>query len=186
MQKHTDIELVELLRSGNRNAFTEIYNRYWNKLFTAAANKLEDFQAAEDIVQQLFITIWDRREVLQINSSLEAYLSVAVKYRVLKALARQFREKHLSDEATEAVLAEIPDNSTQQWLEFEELRARLSILIDALPEKCQTVYRMSRDQGLSQKQIAEKLEVSEKTVEWHISNALKALRSGLKSFFLTL
>ncbi len=183
---HTDQELTALLKSGDHSAFTEIYNRYWNILFISAANKLEDFHEAEDIVQQLFITIWNRRKVLEITSSLRSYLSVAVKYRVLKSLSKNFREKTFSDETAEAALSELEDDSTQQWLEFQEIRARLNVLIDEMPEKCQMVYRMSRELGMSQKQIASKMGLSEKTVEWYMSRALKALKLGLKNFFLTL
>ncbi len=184
--EHTDRQLIALLNAGDKLAFTTIYNRYWKRLFTAAANKVDDLQEAEDIVQQLFITIWDRRRVLEITSSLESYLAVAVKYRVLKSLDRSFKRQHFSDEAANAALGEVEDDSMQQWLEFQEIKARLNVLVDALPEKCQLVYRLSREQGHSQKEIAEELNVSEKTVEWHMSKALKVLRTGLKGFFLTL
>ncbi|MHA4893559.1 RNA polymerase sigma-70 factor [Pedobacter sp. PWIIR3] len=184
--KLSDHELTALMKQDDQVAFTEIYNRYWNKLFTAAANKIEDFQEAEDVVQQLFITIWNRREVLEITSSLQSYLSVAVKYRVLKALAKQYRQKNFGDESAEKTLAELEDNSTQEWLEFQEIKERLNVLIDQLPEKTRTVYRMTREQGMTQKQVAEELDISEKTVEFHMSKALKNLKTGLKSFFITL
>lgn len=182
----SDIDLVLLLKNGDRAAFTEIYNRYWKKLFIAAANKVGHLEEAEDIVQQLFINIWNRKAELEIKSSLSSYLSVAVKYRVLKQLNERYKHKHFSDEAAEAVLLEIIDNSTQQWLDFQEVTERLSILVDALPEKCKLIYQLSRDKGYSHKQIAAALGLSEKTVEWYIGKALKFLKAGLKSFFLSL
>lgn len=183
---YTDQELVALLKESDQLAFTEIYNRYWKKLFTAAANKIDDLQEAEDIVQQIFITIWNRREVLVINSFLASYLSVSVKYRVIKSLNKRFKEMNYGDEAATAALMEVADDSTREWLEFQEISQRLSILVEALPEKCKLVYKLSREQAYTQKQISEALNISEKTVEGHITNALKSIKTGLKTFFLSL
>jgi RNA polymerase sigma-70 factor (ECF subfamily) len=78
----------------------------------------------------------------------------------------------------------IADNSTEQWLEFEELKDRLLLFVAELPEKCRLAYRLSRDAGYSQKRIAEEMGISEKTVEAHLSKALKTLRTRLSQFLL--
>ena len=183
---HSDQELLDLLKKDDDAAFTEIYNRYWKKLFTAASNKLDDLAEAEDIVQQVFITIWNRRAVLEITSSLASYLAVAVKYHVFKSLDKNFkRRQFIGDDAAAAIL-EVADDSTRQWVEFQEVRERLALLVAALPEKCRLVYQLSREQGYSQKQIAAELDISEKTVEAHMSKAIKSLKTGLKSFFVAL
>jgi len=184
--KLSDLELIGLLRQDDQAAFTEIYNRYWKKLYTAAANKLTDFNEAEDIVQKIFITIWNRRTAIEIKSSLASYLAVSVKYHVFKSLDRSFRQKHFSDKKAADAILEISDDSTQQWLEFQEIRKTLESLVAELPEKCRLVYQLSREQGYSQKQIATELDISEKTVEAHMSRALKTLKTGLRSFFITL
>ncbi|UIR57387.1 RNA polymerase sigma-70 factor [Sphingobacterium sp. SRCM116780] len=181
-----DEDLIQMLKTSNRSAFTELYNRYWKKLFTAAANKLRDLEEAEDIVQQIFISIWNRREELEIHASVRSYLSVAVKYRVLKHLNARYKHKHFSDEVSEDVLAELADDSTQQWLEFHEVSERLQVLVEALPEKCRLVYEMSRNEGRSHKEIAAALDLSEKTIEWYITKAIKSIKSGLRLFFITL
>ena len=174
-----------MLKSGNHDAFTAIYRRYWEKLFAIAAHKIKDLSEAEDIVQQLFITIWTRRETLDISSSLNSYLAVAVKYRILKSLDKNYRNRYFSDETADEVL-EIADDSTQQWLEFQEVRKRLHYLVESLPEKCKLVYKLSREQGLSQRQIADELNISENTVESHMGRALKTIKGGLSNFFLML
>lgn len=184
--KHSDQALIDLIKSNDQFAFTEIYNRYWKKLFTVAANKLNDLAEAEDIVQQIFITIWNRRTELQIKTTLDAYLAVSVKYRVFRSIDKNSRRQEFSDEAATAALLEILDDTTRQWLEFQEISARLEILIAALPEKCRLVFKLSREQGYSQKQIAQELSISENTVEAHMGKALRSLRAGLKSFFLIL
>lgn len=182
----SDNDLVLLMRINSNQAFTQLYNRYWKKMFTTAANKLHNLEEAEDIVQQIFISLWDRREVLEIKTSLDSYLAVAVKYRVLKHLNLRFRLKNFSDVAVEATIAELSDDSTQEWLEFNEVNQRVQYLIEALPEKSRLVFEMSRIEGISHKEIASSLKLSEKTVEWHITKAIKFIRTGLKFFFLTL
>ncbi|WP_276361660.1 RNA polymerase sigma-70 factor [Daejeonella sp. H1SJ63] len=179
---YSDIELLDLLRSGDKAAFSEIYNRYWKKIFTVAANKIGQLEEAEEIVQEIFISMWNRRESIFITTSLNAYLAVSVKYRVIKVLAK----RNLYNKFADHSLSILPqsDNSTQDWLEFEELKSRLAVLVTQLPDKCRLVYKLSREEGMSQKQIAEEFGISEKTVEAHIGKALKHLRTGLGQIFL--
>ena len=175
------MELLDLLKSGDQAAFTEIYNRYWKKLFAIAGNKINDLDEAEEIVQDIFVALWKRRENLEITGSLSAYLAVSVKYRVIKLLDKRYYEQQYADHSRKVF--SLLDDSTQEWLQFEELKTRLSELVADLPEKCRLVYQLSRDRGYSQKQIAEELGISEKTVEAHIGKALKSLRGGLNNFF---
>lgn len=185
-QSYDDQELLRLLKRDDAAAFTEIYNRYWKKLFTLAAHKLSDLNEAEDIVQNMFITIWKRRAVIEITTSLNSYLAVAVKYHVMKALNRRFKRKTTCEEQATMEILEFADHSTQEWLDFQEVAKRLNILIDALPDKCKLVYKLNREKGYSQKQIAEELSISEKTVEAHMGKALRSLRIGLRNFFISL
>jgi len=179
---YSDIELLDLLRSGDRAAFSEIYNRYWKRIFSVAVNKIGHLEEAEEIVQDIFVSMWNRRESIIITTTLNAYLSVSVKYRVIKILAKRNLYNKFADH-TLHILSQT-DNSTQDWLEFEELKSRLAILVTQLPEKCRLVYKLSREEGMSQKQIAEEFNISEKTVEAHIGKALKHLRTGLGQLFL--
>ncbi len=177
-QQYNDHELVALMKAGEDEAFTAIYNRYWKKLLVVAANKTGgDIAEAEEIVQDLFVALWNRRDRLELTSSLDNYLAVAVKYRVIKTLARRDHQRRYAAhrQHTQGIL----DNATQEWLEFEELRRRLEVMVAALPEKCRLVYHLSREQGYSQKRIAEEVGISEKTVEAHLGKALKTLRNGL-------
>lgn len=178
----SDNELLHLLKSGDRNAFTELYSRYWKKMFTVAAGKTGQPEEAEEIVQDIFISLWHRRDSIHITTTLAAYLAVSVKYRVIKLLAKRYRQQRFTDHALEAISSEW--KSAQDALELEELRSRLELLVAGLPEKCRLVYRMSRDEGLSQKEIAANYGISEKTVEAHIGKALKTLRTGLGQLFL--
>jgi len=180
---YSDQELTAFLKNGDKSAFTEIYNRYWKKMFTLACQKINDPEEAREIVQQIFIRLWERKDKLEINNTLGGYLSVSVKYRIINALNMHYVRKNYIDNLP--AWSEL-DDSTQEWLDFEEVKERLAILVSNLPEKCRIVFIMSREQGLSQKKIAETLNISEKTVEAHLSKAVKSLRTGLRSFFLTL
>ena len=181
--KLSDVQLTTLLKTGDHAAFTEIYDRYWKKMFVLAGQKLDDPDEAKEIVQQIFVRFWERRAEIEIQGSLSAYLSMSVKYRIINALDKHYVRKNYIDNLS--VTSEI-DNSTQEWLDFEEVKERLAALVSDLPEKCRLVFVMSREQGLSQKQIAKELDISEKTVEAHLGKAIKSLKTGLKSFFLTL
>ncbi len=115
---------MELLRTGEEGAFTEIYNRYWQILFNVAANKSNSLAEAEELVQDIFLDIWKRRETIDITSNLRAYLAVALKYRVINLLAR--RQKKIRFEQYALKKLSIADSSKEQWLGFNELNERIS------------------------------------------------------------
>lgn len=176
LQFHSDEELLLLLQKGEHHAFREIYKKYWDKLLYIAGKKLGDLSEAESIVQDVFVDLWQRRETLEIKHELAGYLVVAVRYRMLNFLARQQKaETYLRNAARSLSPA---DRSTEEWLGFEDLREWLEKIVAALPEKCRLAYRL-RGEGYSQREIARHMNVSEKTVETHISRALKILRTGL-------
>lgn len=173
---YTDQQLLGLLQTSDHQAFNEIYRRYWDKLYYLAAKKLQEFNEAESIVQDVFVDLWQRREQLRIYESLEGYLVVAVKYRIINFLARQDRlrsyRQHLRTQHS------ISDTATEEWLSFDDLQDWLLKMVSRLPEKCRLAYQL-REEGFSQKEIAQQMQISEKTVETHISRALKAIRASI-------
>lgn len=176
-------ELLSLLQNGDHQAFTEIYNRYWDRILYIAAVKCDNLATAEEAVQDVFMDLWERRAALTINHSLEAYLAVSVKYRIINVLAKRRREKEYIARG-EASLP-LADNSTEEWLQYEELRRKLDRSIEKLPEKCRLTYLLRRAEGLSQKEVAGKLQISEKAVEANFARALKALRATLRHFLFS-
>jgi len=180
---YNERELLSRLTKGDETAFTEIYNLYWDKLFMVATHKLHNASEAEELVQDIFLDIWHRREELQINS-LNAYLATAVKYRVINLLAKRSRqlryEQHAGQTTAEA------DLSTEHWLSFDDLRDKLGKLVADLPEKCRIVFQLSRDKGFSQKEIANELGIAEKTVEAHLAKAIRTLRTHLAKLIMFL
>lgn len=175
----TDVELLSLLKKGDHTAFTLLYDRYWNRLLSFAVQKAGDLAEAENIVQDIFVSLWRRRESLEIAGDLEHYLVVSVKYRVIRLLSRKVAEPLQNAESRLA--EEILDDSTQEYLSFEELRKKLEMLIGALPEKSRLIYRMNKEEGMSYKAIAGELNITEKAVDAHLTRARKSLRDGLSS-----
>ncbi|MCQ6960766.1 RNA polymerase sigma-70 factor [Mucilaginibacter sp. JC4] len=182
--QYKDEELLTSLRNDDEDAFREIYNKYWRKLYIVAANRVDNEQDAEEIVQDIFAALWVRRKCIVItDNGLGKYLTSSVKYRVIKTLGRYaLKQNYLNAIPANSCI----DDSTQQWLAFEELKEELAKYVSQLPEKCQIVFKMSRELGYSQKRIAAELSISEKTVEAHLQKAFKVLRSKLASIVLTL
>ncbi len=176
----SDAELLDLLRDGDRTAFDQLYHRYWKKLLHFGVQKTGDFMEAENIVQDVFVALWNRRDRLEVRGSLSAYLTVSVKYRVINWLDRQ-RSIRLYGE--DGALAFDPlDNTTQEILELSNLREHLELLVNELPEQAQLVFRLSHDHGYSHREIAEELDMSEKAVNAHLVRSRKRLRTSLGSF----
>jgi len=178
-----DADLVNMLRSNDEGAFTELYNRYWKKLFVIAASRTARLEDAEEIVQDIFTALWRRRQTLNLTSELTHYLAVSVKYRIIKMLDKYYNQERYIDSM---LYKQQVDDSTQEWLAFDELKEELAKHVRQLPEKCRLVFQLSREEGYSQKQIAETLQISEKTVEAHLGKAFKTLRSKLAGFMMTL
>jgi RNA polymerase sigma-70 factor (family 1) len=173
---YTDQQLASLLREGNAAAFTEVYNRYWDKLLAVAVNRLHDEQEAEECVQDVFLSVWRRSHTLELRHALSTYLWVAVKYQVINRLNKRYTKKRIS---TTELIDEVSVPSPEASLLEKELLDRIDITVALLPEKCRMVYRMSREDGKSNKQIAQDTGLSEKTIEGHITRALKDIRTNL-------
>lgn len=173
-----DHELLALLKEGNSVAFDILYNRYWHRVLALAHQKTGDLMEAENVVQDVFVSLWKRKDTLIINGDFANYLFVSVKYRVLKVLAQR---KTRFAESLE-LASDLLDDSTQEYLAFDELRARLELLIGSLPETSRLIYRLSKDDGKSYKEIAAELNISEKAVDAHLVRTRRTLRTGLGSF----
>lgn len=176
-------ELLTLLQQSDEAAYTEIYNLYWKPCYFVAAQKLGNLFEAEEVVQDIFLNLWRRREQLQIQTCLSSYLFNSIKYQVINILAKRLRDVKYRRELVDSIQ---PDCSTEQQINLHELQDKLFRERCKLPEKCRLIFEMSREEGFSQKQIATKLKISQKTVESHIGRALRTLRTSLGSLMLLL
>jgi len=172
--------LVELLRKDELNAFKEIYKRYWKRLYGAAYKRVKNKELSEEIVQDLFTTLWVKRQQLQFTHGLEGYLFASVMHHVIDYYRKEaVREKYR--ESFKVVHTGI-DNSTEEAILLKDLSDTIDSEINQLPDKCRSVYTLSRKEHKSNKEIALYLGISEKTVENHLTKALKKLHIGLSHY----
>jgi RNA polymerase sigma-70 factor (family 1) len=172
-----DQHLLLELRQGNETAFNEIYQRYWEKLVAIGYYHTRDKQMTEEVVADVLTGLWHRRQELEIRS-LSAYLGTAVKFAVFKVVSRHQRRQQILREQG------VPDadDGTEKKLEARFLREFLDGVMETLPEKTRLVFRYSREDQLSVAEIAGKMELSPKSVEYHITKALKTLKEYIRKF----
>ncbi len=174
--EYTDQELNSLLKQGDHAAFTEIYHRYWRKIFVVAHKRLGDQEEAEEIVQNLFLNLWRKRESFQLTTGFQNYFAVALKFEILDVM-RKWANVHKYENELSLTYTEA-DESMLRSVDLQELTQKIQLTISTLPEKCQLVFRLKYEQGYTQKQIAAEMDISEKTVEAHLAKAKKKLKGN--------
>lgn len=173
-----DSVLVNLLKEGNELAFQKIYHGYWERLFAFTYNRLHNREISEEVVQDVFFSLWAKRESIQINASLSAYLYGATRNRLLNELrSAKVRKAYAHDYAS--FIMNRHDNSNVEHQDVQDLEKWIEAGVSELPDKCQAVFRLSRHRHVPNKTIAEKLKISTKTVENYLTQALKYLRTRL-------
>ncbi|MCO4294739.1 RNA polymerase sigma-70 factor [Solitalea sp. MAHUQ-68] len=169
-----DHELLSFMQNDDRSAFEKIYNKYWSGLYLSAYNLLRNKHEAEDIVQEIFVQLWLKRHVQEIQN-LKSYLHTAVRFQVFKAI----RDGKAHEELFEEVERMFNENNSENRIIALDIHNRLDQAIKTLPEKCQQVFVLSRKEQLSNIEISERLGISPKTVENHLTIALRRVRSSM-------
>ena len=180
--KFSDEELLYFLKSNNAAAFEEIYNRYWSKLYVIAYKRVQHREVAEEIVQDFFTSFWINREKIQIHTLLKAYMFTSIKYLVLNHIKKNISQRTYSHYLN--LQQEKPDFSTEENILLNDLKYNLEREVNLLPPKCRKVYELSRNENKSNKEISVELSISEKTVENHITRALRQLKVGLSDLII--
>jgi RNA polymerase sigma-70 factor (ECF subfamily) len=182
-KKFTDEELVELLRQGKDKAFDELYFRYRDLLVRFVYLRMKSLPVCEEIVQDVFTTIWERRKTLVIQKNFSAYIYTSVRYMTLDHIK--------SHTITDEYIKEVFDRSTSDYssttttessIYYEELQEAVDKATSLLPKKSKEVFILSRIKHYTNKEIAQELDVSHETVKYHIAYALKFMRNYLGEF----
>lgn len=159
--------------------FEQLFREHFLHLANFARQYVGDEDSAKEITQKVFISLWENRDKIDTQKSIASYLFTSVKNRCLNHLRdhKKYRSSILDLEGHDFDLSVEPDHG-----ELAELEHKIGIALDSLPEKCRTVFEMSRFHDKKYKEIAEALEISQKTVEAHMSKAIKALRVHLQDY----
>jgi RNA polymerase sigma-70 factor (ECF subfamily) len=174
---HSDSEIIGRIRQGDKQEFEKLFRSSYVSLVKYAKTLIRDHDASEEIVQDLFFRLWQDRQNLRIESSLNGYLFRSVHNRALHYIEHQ---KVVSRHAGEMIAgAELTSEPVTEAIYYHELQARVARVLERLPERCRMIFRMNRFEGLKYNEIADKLAVSLKTVEADMGKALKEFRKAL-------
>ena len=179
LREHHEIDagddaLLAQIRSGDSQAFEQLFRRYAEPLYDCAYGYVGSRDVAQEVVQQLFVTLWERRRVWQVSGTVVTYLYRAVRNGSLNALRDDRRRVPLKERVCEAP-------GIEQELEAADLARAVARIVTRLPERCREVFRLNRYHHLTYAEVAQVLNLSVKTVELHMARALRELRARVKA-----
>lgn len=169
-----------LLSTDEQTSFKIVYNRYWEPLYKKALHRLGNSADAQDVVQEVFVSLWRHRDTVEVETTLAPYLFTALKYSIITQVYRKAKKGMTVPLAVEEL--EQIEITTEELLEFKELQSILYTEVEALPERMREIYRLSRIEHLQIAEIAKRLNISEQTVKNTLSIALKRLREKLTHY----
>jgi RNA polymerase sigma-70 factor (family 1) len=175
-EDHTDADLVSALGNGDRHAFELIYRKHVSDLYRYARNNISDKQDCEEIIQEVFESLWARRANLRIQVSLRAYLLGIVRYKIIhhfrkRALKRKYEEHFLFFEA-------VYDQIEGEGINHEAIQSTLAKLITELPERCQEALKLRLTEELSNRDIAKRMNITTLTLETYMFRAFNHIRAS--------
>lgn len=176
---YSDDKLIELIKTGNNLAFNQLFNRYWKSLYAYSFKVFKDHNLSEDAIQEVFGRLWEKRETVEIKN-VKAYLFQAVKFQIAANIRRvRFTELHLQVLDKLNYVRDVEDR-----INYQELNNRLENALEELPDRCREIFHMSRFQNMSNQEIADRLNISKRTVENQISRGLQKLSQSLETAHL--
>jgi RNA polymerase sigma-70 factor (ECF subfamily) len=176
---HNEGLLLSKLRKGDAQAFEYIFRRYWKSLYAVAKSKVQSHDEAEEIIQAIFSSLWEKRSELMITD-LSSYLKAAVKNRVLNIIRANITKEKYWRHYRQFIPQQ--EEATENYIQFDELDSALREAVNSLPEKSRQVFTLSRVEGRSNAEIANMLALSEKAIEYHLTKSLKNLKLRLKDY----
>jgi RNA polymerase sigma-70 factor (ECF subfamily) len=170
-------ELIEILKRDPDSGIELIFRQYYNIVCQKIYRIIPDHTITEDIAQEIFIELWNKRSSLEITKSISAYLNKMAVSRSLNYIRDQKKHRHSGEDALQSVKNKQSD--IQSIMQAEELADKIKLSIESLPERCRRVFILSRYEKMSHREISEKLGISTKTVENQITKALNVMRQSI-------
>ena len=178
--KETDRKIFKEIKKGNLVTFEKLFRKYYAGLCNYAGKYLKDLDRSEEVVQELFYKLWEKRNKLEINVSLKSYLYRAVYNGCLQYLNHRAIEIKYENYYKKQSKEYFRDAS--EAMNMQELNEIINETLNSLPERCRNIFILNRQDGLKYREIAKKLDLSIKTVEANMGKALKLLRKNLKNY----
>ncbi len=182
-----DEKIVTGIKKGDTSAFQQLYEMFYNRLFLYAVSYVNNSETASDIVQELFLHLWQKHATIEIKSSVSSYLFRAIHNRSIQHL----RHKQVSDKFNELqslrlkeaeLVYHFESDFIHPSVEFEEIHSIILATWESLPEKTKKIFALSRQENLKNTEISERLSIDIKTVEYHMKKALKLFRDALSDY----
>lgn len=171
-------EIIRRLKKDDKSAVDELFSYYYPRLYHFSKSILKIENEIDDILQEVFVKIWLNRQKIGNAETFNAYIFTITKNEVLNLIRNNLKDQTFKDELFLRSVAE--EYQTQNLIEFDEIKMGIDKIVTSLPEKRQQVFILSRTEGLSNKEIAQQLNISEKTVEDHITHAIKYIKNSMK------
>ncbi len=174
--------VVNELSKDNESSLEELFNYYYPRLFNFSKSFLKIEDGIDDILQEVFVKIWQKRKSIKNSATFNSYIFTITRNLLLNELRSRLNNKNIKEEVRKLSIAS--EYSLLEKIEYQDLKEKVDNIVNELPSRQKEIFKLSRTEGLSHKEIAEKLKISTKTVEYHITLAVRLLRDKLKSLGL--
>jgi RNA polymerase sigma-70 factor (ECF subfamily) len=179
---YNDEELMQEIKADNMFAFDVLYKKYCKRVYKFGYSILKSPEESENIMQDVFLSLWENRHKVQKDSSIKSFVFTITYNKAISIIRKKARESQFIEYLKS--LQEITEEPVNVKLEYNELKTKLDEIINALPQRQKEVYLLHRVEGLKYNEIAERLNISVKTIETHMSCALKTIREKLGNYSL--
>jgi RNA polymerase sigma-70 factor (ECF subfamily) len=177
----TDLELIERVRKGDEKAFESLFRTYYRSLCLFAHKIVKDSEVAEEIVQDIYYYVWEKRETLELTTSVKSYLFKSVYNNSLKHIRHQKIVKNYEQKISKE---DLPFELQENYTEIGEIIHTIKLTLDKVPKRTREIFELNRNDGLKYQEISDKLGISVKTVEAHMTSILKLFRENLKDYMM--
>jgi RNA polymerase sigma-70 factor (ECF subfamily) len=185
MEEPNESILLQQLANNSQAAFSQIYQLHWKGMFLTASRVLRSQEEASDLVHDVFLTLWNRRNDINIVGSLSAYLHTSVRYKAISLIQRNLNRSNYLTLLNETAVHHLNDDP-DSLMHLKQLREVVNNVVIGMPPKMQMAYRLSREKHFSHKQIGEQMGISPETVKKHIQNALEIIRIAIADHGLSI